>query len=120
MLSINGVGRCQRVGAKRGNEAEGLRPSPGQARAEKRARPEAPAKEQPVTDPDREGRDEIARFLGRNAFPGTRETLVDAATRNNAPDRVVDAVTCLPTGQVFQNVHEVWVTLGGKGERKRT
>jgi hypothetical protein len=64
-------------------------------------------------DPELEGRNEIARFLD-DAFPGTRETLVDVASRNDAPDRVVDAVACLPTGQVFQNVHEVWVMLGGK------
>jgi hypothetical protein len=61
---------------------------------------------------DVELRAEIARFLGRDAFPGDREWLVQVAVRNQATDAVVDLLRRLPHDERFVNVQDVVTTLG--------
>jgi hypothetical protein len=68
---------------------------------------------------DVEGRSELARYLGIAAFPGNRQILVDVASDNNAPDAVLNTLQRLPDGREYQNVTEVWESLGGATEHHR-
>lgn len=69
---------------------------------------------------DVQWRSELARFLEHRAFPGVRERLMESARDGNAPDNVVDVLKGLPAGREFQNIQEVWETLGGGVESERT
>ncbi len=72
-----------------------------------------------MTADDVAGRSELGRYLGIGAFPGNRQVLVDVASDNNAPDAVVATLQRLPDGREYQNVNEVWETLGGGTEHHR-
>ncbi|HEY6798211.1 MAG TPA: DUF2795 domain-containing protein [Kineosporiaceae bacterium] len=57
-------------------------------------------------------RSRIAAALGRSAFPGDRERLIEVATGNRAEDRVLDCLRALPTGRRFENVQDTVRALG--------
>ncbi|CAN5869234.1 hypothetical protein BH24ACT3_BH24ACT3_19140 [soil metagenome] len=50
------------------------------------------------------------------AFPADRDALVNAARRNFADDRFIDALGTLPGGRTYETTEEVWEALGGRGE----
>jgi Protein of unknown function (DUF2795) len=117
-------------------ETEGLVRSGHSTRAEEWRDPAPSAEDEPDVDlvpnadgsagpgmdmsaDDVEGRSDLARYLGISAFPGNRQTLVDVATDNNAPDAVVVTLQRLPDGREYQNVNDVWETLGGATEQHR-
>jgi Protein of unknown function (DUF2795) len=117
-------------------ETEGLVRSGHSTRAEEWRDPEPSAEDEPDVDlvpnadasagpgmdmsaDDVEGRSDLARYLGISAFPGNRQTLVDVATDNNAPDAMLATLQRLPDGREFQNVNDVWETLGGATEQHR-
>ncbi len=60
---------------------------------------------------DVEDRSQLATYLGR-VYPADRETLLDAARRNSAPDRFLAELASLPEQHTFDNVQEVWAALG--------
>jgi len=71
-------------------------------------------------DPDDvEGRSELASYLGKDLYPAVREQLIGRAVDENAPARLVDVLRRLPSGRTFENVSEVWTTLGGHVEAER-
>lgn len=72
-----------------------------------------------LTPQDVEGRAELATYLDRTPFPAVREQLIGLAMDRRAPDRLVDLLRELPSGQVFTNVAEVWHVLGGGIEDQR-
>jgi hypothetical protein len=68
---------------------------------------------------DIEGRSELASYLARADYPMTREQLLELVTERNAPDRVISEIRSLPGGQEFENVQDLWVTLGHPVEQQR-
>ena len=72
-----------------------------------------------MTADDVERRSELASYLDRTSFPAVRTQLVEDATSNNAPDRVLAELRQLPDGREFANVNEVWSALGGGTEQQR-
>lgn len=66
------------------------------------------------------GRAEVASYLGKEIYPAVREQLIGAAMDRNAPDRVVGLIKQLPSGREFQNINDVWITLGGGVEQHRS
>ncbi|TQK42901.1 uncharacterized protein DUF2795 [Streptomyces sp. SLBN-118] len=57
--------------------------------------------------PDELLRIELARHLGRTAFPATRRELVHALTARHAPDRLVEMVNRLPSHHTYRTAHEI-------------
>lgn len=57
-------------------------------------------------------RSDLARHLGRNAFPAARRDLLRALLTANAPDTLVQAVRGLPEGGRYRNFQEVVLALG--------
>ena len=57
-------------------------------------------------------RAELARWLTREPFPGTRDDLVEAARDNRAPDAVVAELERLPEGETFERIGDVARALG--------
>ncbi|MGW4568761.1 DUF2795 domain-containing protein, partial [Streptomyces sp. NPDC004561] len=56
---------------------------------------------------------ELARVLGRGAFPARAGELAAALRRDNAPDPLVDAVAGLPRAERFGNVQQLAEALAG-------
>jgi hypothetical protein len=65
-----------------------------------------------MTEQDVERRSEIASYLGR-IWPCTAEQLVQVATANSAPDRVLTALRALPSDQTYENLQDVWLSVSG-------
>jgi Protein of unknown function (DUF2795) len=57
-------------------------------------------------------RAELARWLTRAPFPGTRDDLVEQARDNRAPEAVVEELERLPEGQTFERIGDVARALG--------
>jgi hypothetical protein len=57
-------------------------------------------------------RAELARWLTRAPFPGTRDDLVEQARDNRAPDAVVAELERLPAGETFERIGDVARALG--------
>jgi hypothetical protein len=68
---------------------------------------------------DIEGRAELAGFIGKDRYPLVREQVIDLVIDGQAPDRVIDLVRRLPSGQQFQNINEIWTAVGGHVESER-
>jgi hypothetical protein len=64
-------------------------------------------------DPLRPLRFELARHLGRKAFPADARRVRAALRAQNAPDELVELVRGLPDGTVFHSVGEVAEALSG-------
>ncbi|HET9655923.1 MAG TPA: DUF2795 domain-containing protein [Kineosporiaceae bacterium] len=60
-----------------------------------------------MTPRDIEERSELARFLGRAAFPGDRDHLLDVARANDAPDHVISLLEQVEGGQEYINLQAV-------------
>ena len=73
-----------------------------------------------MTPADVELRSEIARWLGRSSFPADRDTLVDHAASNQAPEAVLDRLRSLPDKTWFENMQDVARALGIGTESHRT
>jgi hypothetical protein len=72
------------------------------------------------TDPgDLERRSALAEALGKEVWPGDRDTLVARAEEVAAPDGVVAQLRGLPEGQQFENVQDVAQALGLGTEQGR-
>jgi uncharacterized protein DUF2795 len=63
---------------------------------------------------DEELRSDLARHLGRHAFPGDRRDLRHALEDAHAPDGLLAEVDSLPEGGRYRNVQEVMTALGRK------
>lgn len=61
--------------------------------------------------PDDRAEVELARHLGRRAFPATRSGLVQALSEKHAPAWLVDLVNGLPADETYPTAHEVVRTL---------
>ncbi len=68
---------------------------------------------------DIERRAALAEALGKEVWPGDRETLVAKAHEGNAPDSVLSQLRRLPEGRQFENVQEVAQALGLGTEQQR-
>ncbi|MFP5347905.1 MAG: DUF2795 domain-containing protein [Actinomycetes bacterium] len=127
-----GPGEDDRLAHEVRGEVQGNRPS----RAEEWREAEPAGEDQPTADrnivpEDRRGtpsgmshadveeRSDIARFLGISAYPGDRESLLQTARQNQAPDAVLDDLSRLPEGQQFENVQDVVRALGIGTEQER-
>ena len=73
-----------------------------------------------MTVSDVEVRSELARFLGRDAFPGDRDRLLVVASEHQASDAVIDRLRALPPNEMFANVQDVMISLGLGTEAHRT
>ena len=71
-----------------------------------------------MDDADADKRSELARFLEPSVFPARPAELEASADRNFASDGVIRALQALPD-RVYENVQDVWSTLGGATEEKR-
>jgi hypothetical protein len=56
---------------------------------------------------------ELARILGRGAFPARAGELAAELRRDNAPDALVEAVADLPRAERFNNVQQLAEALAG-------
>ncbi|PWI41525.1 DUF2795 domain-containing protein [Streptomyces sp. ICBB 8177] len=74
--------------------------------------PVAPGAPDPV-----ELRFELARYLGRGAFPAKRRVLVRRMAAEHAPDPLTDRLRDLPDGTTYRNVGEVAEALTGLSGR---
>jgi hypothetical protein len=107
-------------------EVEGLeRGAPVEPRAEEFRQQEPAAEGQPEPDvrpevtTDVELRADLARHLEPSRFPTDRDGLVEAATEQAAPDRILRMLAELPPGRTFRNVEEVWEAVGGRPDPPR-
>jgi hypothetical protein len=111
------------------HEIQGMVRSGRTTRAEEWRDPEPVAEGEPDIDADPAGtlvggtpvgmtpdavvaRAELARWLTREPFPGTREELVEAARDHRAPDAVVAELERLPEGETFERIGDVARALG--------
>jgi hypothetical protein len=118
-----------RVDEQLSAEVRGIVQGVAGSRAEEWKMPEPSGEDQPevtavpdgdygLGEPDGVGNAEAERFsrfasyLGLSAFPGDRAALLKSAGDLDAPDDVVEALRRLPDGTTYQNVAEVWTTLG--------
>jgi uncharacterized protein DUF2795 len=65
---------------------------------------------------ERTARTELSRHLRPSVFPAARESLIDEAAENDAPELVLAALRRLPAGVTFATVYDVWESLGGSVE----
>lgn len=72
-----------------------------------------------MTGEDIDGRSELASFVGPAAYPVVGQQLLELVQENNAPDRIIDLVRRLPSGQQFGSLNDVWTALGGHVETGR-
>jgi hypothetical protein len=107
--------------------------APVESRVEEYREQEGPGEDQPTTDArltggratagsldldDAETRADIARFLTPSVFPADREALLADAEANQAPEEVLERLRALPAGRAYENVQDVWSTLGGTVEHR--
>jgi hypothetical protein len=107
--------------------------APVESRVEEHREQEGPGDDQPTPDArlaggrataasldldDAETRADIARFLDPSAFPADREALLANAEGNQAPAEVLERLQALPGGRAYENVQDVWATLGGTVEHR--
>lgn len=76
------------------------------------SRPTAGAPGEGMSQHDIDVRSRIAASLGRQAFPGDRDRLLDVAATNQADDAVLANLRRLPAGAEFGNVQDVVRALG--------
>ena len=107
--------------------------APVESRVEEHREQEGPGEDQPTPDArltggratagsldldDAEARTDIARFLTPSVFPADREALLADAGANHAPEDVLERLRALPAGRAYENVQDVWSTLGGTVEHR--
>ncbi|NUS17614.1 MAG: DUF2795 domain-containing protein [Streptomyces sp.] len=70
-----------------------------------------------ITPEGVEMRAEMARFLGRGAFPAKRDGVVATLRRNHAEEWLIDAAERLPGDREYENMQSVSRELGFGAER---
>ncbi|HVL80873.1 MAG TPA: DUF2795 domain-containing protein [Actinomycetota bacterium] len=65
-----------------------------------------------------DARTELAQSIQGSVFPATREELLASAEEMDATPEIMASLRQLPDG-TYENVQEVWATLGGSIEEKR-
>jgi Protein of unknown function (DUF2795) len=115
-----------RVDAELEQETQGLqRGAPVDSRAEDFRKQEEGGEDQPAPDArpevetQAEARSELARHLEPSAFPADRQALLAAAEEQHATEAVLGLLKQLPEDRTFQNIEEVWETLGGDPDPPR-
>ena len=115
------------------DEVEPLVRSGREARADEGRAMEGTADDEPVTDfrtgstseppapnvlsrEEAEERGFLADNLDLKVFPADRETLISSAEEQFAPQEVIQRLRSLPADRTFQNVADVWESLGGRIE----
>jgi hypothetical protein len=71
-----------------------------------------------MDDADAERRSELARAIEPGIFPARPAEIEASAAGNFASDGIIRALQSLPD-RVYENVQDVWSTLGGATEEKR-
>src|SRR5687768_12430284 len=71
-----------------------------------------------MDDHDAERRSELARSIDPGVFPARPAEIEASAVKNFASDGIIRALQALPD-RVYENVQDVWATLGGPVEEKR-
>ena len=71
-----------------------------------------------MDDHDADRRSELARSIEPSIFPARPAELEASAAKNFASQGVIRALQSLPD-RVYENVQDVWSTLGGPVEEKR-
>jgi hypothetical protein len=71
-----------------------------------------------MDDADAERRSELARSIEPSIFPARPAELEASAAGNFASEGIIRALQALPD-RVYDNVQDVWSTLGGPVEEKR-
>ncbi|AWW36828.1 DUF2795 domain-containing protein [Streptomyces cadmiisoli] len=66
-----------------------------------------------------EARFELARLLGRSAFPAGPGELMTALRRKNAPDALIEPLRHLPRSARYDNVQELAEAVTRKGAGRR-
>ncbi|HST66472.1 MAG TPA: hypothetical protein VLM05_14905 [Mycobacteriales bacterium] len=92
-------------------------PDPGRFTGTPEHQPGVPAG---MTLEEVELRSDIAAALPRSAFPNDESGLLGYLVDNNAPDRLRQLISQLPTGQVFEQVGDVVRALGLHEEEHRS
>jgi hypothetical protein len=106
------------------------RGAPIESRVEEWREAEPSGEDQPVADAILNGdtaqtgvahdevelRSELAKRLRTSAFPANRQTLEDVAMEEQAPGPILDLIRRLPDGRTYENVADIWRTLGGAVE----
>jgi hypothetical protein len=83
------------------------------------ARPDVVQEQEGVLDDaDAERRSELARSIEPGVFPARPAELEASAAGNFASEGIIRALQALPD-RVYENVQDVWSTLGGPVEEKR-
>jgi len=112
-------------------ETQGLVQAGRPTRAEEWREAEPPGEDQPgdvslvggtppgLEPEEVEARSELARYLGPSVFPAVGQVLLEVASDNSAPQSVLDRLRGLPAGREYENVADVWRTLGGGVELRR-
>lgn len=71
-----------------------------------------------LDDHDAEQRSELARMVEPSLFPARPAELEASAAQKFAPEGIIRALQSLPD-RVYENIQDVWSTLGGAVEEKR-
>lgn len=125
-----------RLDEQQKHEVEGLIRSGHSTHAEEWKDPEPSGEDQPdadlapdatlaggvpegMTAADVEQRSQIAGYLGHSGWPMVREQIIEKLVDGHAPDALVEQVRRLPSGRAFENMNDVWSTLGGHVETHR-
>jgi hypothetical protein len=83
------------------------------------ARPDVVQEQEGVLDDaDAARRSELARSIEPSIFPARPAELEASAAANFASEGIIRALQALPD-RVYENVQDVWATLGGPVEEKR-
>ena len=72
-----------------------------------------------MTPDDVERRSALAQALGKDVYRATGAALVERARENDATEDVLRTLEQLPSNQTFENMQDVWMTLGGGIEEHR-
>ena len=110
------IGGDREARSDEAREQEG--PAEGEPTPDARIRGGAEIPGTPLSLDDIEGRSELARYLEHRQFPAHPEELAAHAQRRHAPDAVVEQLRRAPD-QLYENVAELWVALGGHTETPR-
>ncbi|MGN6598614.1 MAG: DUF2795 domain-containing protein [Actinomycetes bacterium] len=118
------------------HETKGLVQGNKSTRAEEWRDQQAPGEDQPqvdyapnidltggtpdgMTKVDVTERSELASVLGKDIWPASRSELIDTARANEASDIVMRQLDELPEDRTYENINDVWTTLGGHVESHR-
>jgi len=66
-----------------------------------------------------ERRSEFASYVSSTHYPVGRDGLAARAVGGGAPDWVLGMIRSLPQDRQFENLEDVWTTLGGGAESRR-